>query len=737
MKSRGRRRCAGRLLSAALVVTLVIGALSPGIASADPVAVTADDWPSFRGNDDNNAVTNAPTPRNADEAEMYWAVKKGNGWGSGAIGAPIIVGGWLVFCSGKNLFRANRYTGEIDYTTVGVMSKASNYNIVPPTYADGKIFVPLENGTIQAFDAGTLKSLWIYEDEKKGQGNTQIVYHNGYVYTGFWVSETASANFVCVSAKDEDPSRSDEKKTFEWVRESKGGFYWAGAYVCDNFLLVGTDDGEDGYTSQTSALLSLNPTSGAIITSIGGLNADIRSTISHDPATDRYYFGTKGGSFYSLAVNSDGTFPANPDPTNSDYPKDVDLKELPLYQLDFPGSTTKAAMITSTPVIADGRAYVGIGGASQFSKYAGHGIAVIDLASWKLAYTARTMGYPQSSGLLSTAYNSVDGYNYIYFTDNYTPGVVRVIKDRLGAESLIEPMTDVYNSKPFNDIAPILITPARLQAGYCLGSVIADSEGALYLKNDSTHLMAVGSRNMSLSVAVGPAKIVYNEGEVFDPTGMKVYAQLANGRQRDVTSLISYRTAALTTDDEDVTITYENMMYHDRKVPGAANEGGIASDSIETTVGVSVVGAPVENVPDDDSQTVADPNNNDQNATLQNSKGQNSSAAPAGVDTPAVSQAEKAPAKASAPRKLVAAKRSVKVYFKTPPNASAVKKLSVSYRVKGTKKWKTKTFAYKKGLSSVTIKKLKKGKKYEVRLRFGNAKGFGGYGKTKTSGKVK
>lgn len=42
------------------------------------------------------------------------------------------------------------------------------------------------------------------------------------------------------------------------------------------------------------------------------------------------------------------------------------------------------------------------------------------------------MGYPQTSGLLTTAYQNGDGYNYVYFLDNYTPGKLRVIRDKPG-----------------------------------------------------------------------------------------------------------------------------------------------------------------------------------------------------------------------------------------------------------------------------------------------------------------
>lgn len=113
----------------------------------------------------------------------------------------------------------------------------------------GMLFVGLSDGGVQAFDADTLKSLWIYRDSLGGQPNCPIYYHNGYIYTGFWQGEKENANFVCLSVTDEDPTRGDEEKLPTWQYRSLGGFYWAGAYVADNYVLIPTDDGDSGYTS--------------------------------------------------------------------------------------------------------------------------------------------------------------------------------------------------------------------------------------------------------------------------------------------------------------------------------------------------------------------------------------------------------------------------------------------------------------------------------------------------------
>lgn len=536
-------------------------------------------WPNFRGNDENNAVVDYKTPRNADEAELYWAVKKGSGYGGAAIGSPIIVDDYLVFPSGTSLFKQNRYTGEILYDKVGTLAGSSAFNIVPPTYADGMIFVPLNNGIIQAFDAETLESLWVYKDPLKGQGNTVITYHDGYVYTGYWGSETKEANLVCVSVKDEDPTNTLEEKTATWTYTHAGGFYWAGSYVTDDFLLVGTDDGQGGYTSKTAKLLSLNPKTGAVIDKIDDICSDIRSCVSYDKDTDRYYFTSKSGGFYSVKVGVDGKFAKDVNGL-----KGYDLKELVISPMD-----NSVGMLTSTPAIANGRAYVGIGASNQFGVYAGHCIAVIDLETFTLAYRARTKGYPQTSGLVTTAYSADDGYNYVYFNENYTPGIIRVLKDKAGQTAIADPATEKNGANTYTDCAPALFTPSGSQAQYSLASVIVDPEGTLYFKNDSAHMMAVGSRIQSITVTTAPTKTVYKDGDTFDATGMKVVANLANGLKRDITKTVKFSNTPLTLSDTDVTVKYDIVMYHDTMNAGAANTGGVASVPLETTVNITVL----------------------------------------------------------------------------------------------------------------------------------------------------
>ena len=539
-------------------------------------------WATFRGDKSNNAVVDARTPTNADNAMLYWATQCGSGYGSQAISPPLLVNDYLVCTAGKTIYRMNRFTGEVDQEVQGTMVTSSAFNITPPAYADGVLYVALAGGIIQAFNADTFESLWVYRDPLGGQPNCPLVIHNGYVYTGFWQGEEKYASFVCVSVTDEKIDDPQEQKQAVWRHKQLGGFYWAGAYVCDDFVLVGTDDMDSGCSSPTSVLLSLDPKTGEVLDSITGLNGDIRSSVCYDEVTDRYYFTTKGGSFYSVAMEADGTIRKDADGL-----KGYDLKEIKLYNY----SDGSIPMSTCTPVVHNGRAYIGVSGAGQFSNYSGHNLTVIDLENWRIAYTVRTKGYPQTSGLLTSAYESEDGYAYIYFIDNTHPGQVRVIKDKPGVNKPIEPAYEAVMSAGKRieyACAPVLFTPAGAQAQYAICSPIVDEYGTLYFKNDSAYMMAVGSRITAIEVVQQPDKTVYKVGEKFDPTGMVVVAKLANGCERDITDQVTFLDKPFTAADTDITIYYPVVKYYDEFNPYGGNKTNIAAIPPETYVNVTV-----------------------------------------------------------------------------------------------------------------------------------------------------
>lgn len=496
------------------------------------------EWPDFRGDASNNGVISAKTPINAEDGTLYWASKIGENY-TNAVSAPILVDGYLYVYAGKQLLKIDKDTGET--AASGTMAGASSYAINSPTYADGVILVGLSNGRVQAFSAETLESLWLYTDPLGGQPNCPITVHNGFAYTGFWNGEEKDGAFVCLSLTDEDPEKTSEDKAPSWRYVQKGGFYWAGAYVCDDFVMVGTDDGKEGWTSATANLLLLDPETGRLLDSKTGIVGDIRSSICYDTETKAYSFTTKGGYFYKVTVTAaDGT-----------------------YTLGEPQKIALGGMSTSTPVAANGRAYVGVSGTKQFDGD-GYKLAVIDLNSGTVAYTIPTNGYPQTSGLLTTAYS---GYNYVYFIENTQPGTLRLLRDQSGQTA---PDTTYQTKEGSAMSAYALFTPAGSQAQYCICSPIADENGTLYFKNDSGYLMAFGSaiKPDTLKVESHPKKLQYQAGEMFDKTGLKVTAQFTDGTTRDVTKLMEQEvSAALTEGTAAVTLKYapKLTMYHNQQ----------------------------------------------------------------------------------------------------------------------------------------------------------------------------
>ena len=544
--------------------TVMLG-LTQAPASAR-TAVSAQ-WADFRGTSydakgvktdtGNNSVRTEKLPIRAEDSTLYWAEKIGDGYSSGAVSCPILVDGDLVVYAGTSLHRVDAVTGKIKAT--GTMERGSAHATVPPTYADGMILIPLSDGTVQAFDAQTLKSLWVYHDPLKGQPVCPITVCGDYLYVGFWKSETENANFVCLTLTDEDPEKTNEEKTACWYRTQPGGFYWAGAYACEDYVLVGTDNAKpEDDMSESGNLLMLDAHTGAQLDIWTGIRGDVRSTVCYDSGSNAFYFTTKGGWF--CGVQTEKT------------PDGWRLKESSKWKVELTNGTSTTAMSTSTPVVYNGRAYVGVCGSNQFTPFSGHNLSVIDLTTHSIAYKVATRGYAQTSGVLTTAYEKETGKVYVYFFDNYSPGVLRVLED---APEQTQPS---YLTVENGENTPyILFTPSRGHAQYALCSPVVDENGVIYFKNDSGYLMAFGP-SVKLELTQQPKKTEYAAGEKFDAKGMKAELVYANGSSRDVTDHVQYSTDALTAQDAEFTVRFPYVLYHDQQVDG------VWTTNVDTTV---------------------------------------------------------------------------------------------------------------------------------------------------------
>ena len=538
-------------------------------AESKPLTKYEAEWPDFRGNSSNNAVTATKTPVSAEDGMLYWAKKigsfstgtDGNASGGSAVSSPILVDGALIVYAGNTLYRINKDTGETIQT--GTMAGESSFSINSATYADGMLFVALSNGRVQAFNAETLESLWVYTDPLGGQSNCPVTVCDGYVYTGFWNGETKDANYVCLSVTDEDPDKTLETKTATWRYTKAGGFYWAGAYVSEDFMLLGTDDGKTGYTNGHGSILLLDPKTGRMLDRTDAPRGDVRSSICY--ADGAYYATSKGGDFIRITLSADKRSIAK-----------VDI-------LALENGTGGTAMSTSTPVVYNGRAYVGVSGSAQFDAYSGHNITVIDLSgAMSIAYRVETKGYPQTSGLLSTAYEkNGNDYVYVYFFDNYTPGTMRMLRDTKGQKT-----ADLITVEEGKNTAYAIFTPSGAQAQYAICSPIVDENGTIYFKNDSCFLMAYGSTITKLEAKT--TVDTYEAGKVFSMEGVTVTATLANGETRDVTAMMSAPTEALKAGQSTVTLTFGKgqTMYHNVPTGSAMKTEEIAPITVDLSVRV-------------------------------------------------------------------------------------------------------------------------------------------------------
>ena len=543
------------------------------------------EWADFRGTQytagqpdaaaySNNGVTAAKAPIYAAEGTLYWAKQIGNGYGKDAVGCPILAGDAIITYSGNHIYRIDPDTGK--KLTEGTMVSNSSYSIVPPTYSDGMVFVGLKDGQIQAFDAVSLKSLWVYTDPLGGQPNSPITVRDGYLYTGFWNGETKKANYVCLSITDEDPTQETEEKLATWTYAQKGGFYWAGAYAGDGFLLLGTDDGYSGYDHTTGQILLLDAKTGEKLDGRSGFRGDVRSSVCYDRATDAYYATSKGGDFIRIKLSADKRSIA-------------ESKTLTLQN----GNAKSIAMSTSTPVIYNGRAYVGVSGSSQFKMYTGHNITVIDLADeMSIAYRVETQGYPQTSGLLTTGYEGVNEYVYVYFFDNYTPGKLRVLRDHAGqtaADLLTEEISPEDGTQ--HETAYTLFTPTGKQAQYAICSPIVDKNGTIYFKNDTGCLMAYGSM-LDHYEQTGAAVTEYHDGDAFDLGTLRVMAVYQNGTKRDVTARLLPSNQTVTEGMKAITLRLDvpDGLYHDRTETDRSSTAGVETRFPTIEIPITVLG---------------------------------------------------------------------------------------------------------------------------------------------------
>ena len=409
------------LMSTAMLVTLVPFEATYGCSG-------------FRPGEFNNGVVDYNTPTSSANVELKWDQKLGQGWTAAPTPPTVGDDGYVYVATGNTLYRLDKNTGEKLAPTEGLKLTASvGFSTNPMAYADGKLFIQVGNGQVEGVDVSNpkeLKHIWTSE-KVGGQTISPIVYQNGYIYTGTWNGEGRPGTYICVNAKN---------GKMQWKHENAThGYYWAGAYVDEDYAYFGSDSGD---------LVKVDALTGDVADTANVGEEQIRSTIVK--YGDSLYFTTKSGNLFKVDANN-------------------------FRNINKTGIGT---MATGTPSIVDDVVYIGAANGSQFSADAGHEFLTFDADSLNKIDSVISPGYPQAAPLVKDGQDE----NFAYFTYNAPPGGMKVLA------------TDDYGEIDKSSYEDLFV-PEKGGQQYCICPIMVGEDGTIYYKNDSGHVFALANKD--------------------------------------------------------------------------------------------------------------------------------------------------------------------------------------------------------------------------------------------------
>ena len=296
--------------------------------SVMPLSAAALDsnWHQFQKDEINIGVTYSPAP--IEDAELAWsAFTYGSEMGNGIDVTPIIAGDMVyIYAANGSIWAFDKTSGDLMWKNE---TTGGNLQTSIPAYGDGNIFVAAESGDLFAFNATTGEELWnVHATDRNFQCPITYFDHKIYVAEGLEGGVTTKY-YYCY----------DDNGTQLWNHstDNTGGFLWCGASVVADYLVYATHEGK---------LISLYKENGTLTDEVD-LTSDLsfsRPDLGKVRASVTYHNGyiyttsEKGQPLgYVFKVGFDnGTF--------------VD-----------DGWGTANGFSTSTPVVYDGKVYVGQG----------------------------------------------------------------------------------------------------------------------------------------------------------------------------------------------------------------------------------------------------------------------------------------------------------------------------------------------------------------------------------------
>jgi uncharacterized repeat protein (TIGR02543 family) len=438
----------GRILAFLIIAALAIALIAPaGIGSPSDAAYAAtssdpsSEWPTLRGDLANKGITDAPTATAGKYAKKNWEYVFREDAGGLISSDPLLIDDkiYIAVSNGEDFMMTtnkprivvlNKKGELVDSVDIkGVNDAEVGLPLVANIgYGAGKLYVPLTDGTICAYDAKTLEFKWQSEAITAGaEVRSSITYKGGYIYSGASTGTGDKGCFFALNAED---------GALKWKYGTKG-YYCAGAAFTSKAVFFAGDDGV-----LVSHALKSEDIFGAY-----SLNGSVRSeTVIKDSVL---YVTTKAGKLYRVPLEKDG-------------------KTFTKKKKNIKSATLSGPECTTAPVVYNNKVYTISAKSAYITKST---LQVWDATTLKKKSSVKLGAYVDDEPLLTTAYATKDnGYKvYLYVLKNeWTTDDLLLITD---SEKIKKPTVKKLYS-PGGDSA--------------MSSAIAAADGTLYFYHSST-----------------------------------------------------------------------------------------------------------------------------------------------------------------------------------------------------------------------------------------------------------
>ena len=423
---------------------------NPDEVVVNPSAPRPTDWKSDWDGKSNAAVENVSTPTGALASSWTFDWKAYSGSAYPNASEPIVVNGNVYLAVNKRLLKIDAKSGKVLAesnlkTAVGYTSR--------PIYANGLVIVPLDGGAVQALTADALTTVWVTDSvSETAQSNSQLTIDGNYLYVG-----TVDVDYGKGTYNNGHLTRINILTgAVSWQHvNADEGYYWTGATVGDDFVLVPTSAGTVEMLSKSSGDVLGKVSVGAVVNSTCVLSAD----------DSHAYLISRDGKLHVLAI-SDGDS------------RDADAASLITEERVVDLGLTGCACVPTTTY--DGKLIVGgeVAGGSA--------LAIIDPANnfaKTLVSSADGTALP-AGGIKGAPLVSVQGEDaYVYFTVNYgeSPDFVNYTSGG-----------GVYRYK-LGDAEASGVFSATGHYNFCDSPIACDAQGNLYYINDSGTLFKLNA----------------------------------------------------------------------------------------------------------------------------------------------------------------------------------------------------------------------------------------------------